>query len=192
MQQDRVLIQAAANHFALCQQLTQWQETVTFPTCLFLLAPGEIGDIGTEELQGIGNHPTGLTQPDDPHFQSGDLARHFIPCLLSEAVQATNQLADNILHHPFVAIIADTGHNNPPLVGIADIDIGALRRVKGTAHPDIADIRAFLQCRPFDPGGVTQKDSVRIPDTGSHLFISRGYVIVHNYFFRKILQFLFC
>ena len=192
MQQDSVLIQATENGFALRQQFAKGQETIALPACRLFLAPGEIGNISPKELQGIRYHAAGLTQSYDTDFHPGNLTGNIVPRLLLKTMQATHQFADDILHHPFIAIIADTGDNDTPFVRIANIDIRAFRGVKRTTHPDIPDVRTLFQCRPPNPRGVTQQNSVRIPDTACHLLIAGGYIVVHNNFFRKILQFLFC
>ena len=59
MQQDGVLIQATENGFALRQQFAKRQETIALPACRLFLAPGEIGNISPEKLQGIRYHAAG-------------------------------------------------------------------------------------------------------------------------------------
>ncbi|MPN08999.1 hypothetical protein SDC9_156287 [bioreactor metagenome] len=45
-------------------------------------------------------------------------------------MEATHQLADHILHHTLVTIIADAGDRDSPAVCVVNVHIGALRGVE--------------------------------------------------------------
>ena len=187
-EQHGVLVQAAENHVAPLQQVAKRHEAVALHCRSSLLAAGEIAYLRAEEAHRVGNHPARLSQPDDARFQPRYLARHAKPRLHAEAVKAAHERTHYVFHHTFVAIVAYAGHGYAVSLGITDVNVGALRRVKGAAHTHIPHLRAAGKHVAGNGRRVAEQHGVGIADAPHYLVGILRDVGIHHHFSRHGAQ----
>ena len=94
-----------------------------------------------------------------------------LPLFPAETMQQTDQLANDILHDSLIAIVADAQNRYPPLTCGGYIHIRARLAIKGTAHPDVFDIRASLDHVPSDLCIIRDEHTICVPDPVHNLLI---------------------